>query len=51
MKILLAGTVYFALMAFICIFFKGATMLGNEYDERMEAEILLKKLKGENDKN
>lgn len=37
--------IYFILLAFICIFLKGATRLGNEYEEQKEAERILERLK------
>lgn len=49
-KILLAISIYIAILAVICVFLKQATKLGNLYDERVEAEILLKKLNEKKEK-
>ncbi|MBO5477529.1 MAG: hypothetical protein J6A15_07250 [Clostridia bacterium] len=38
--------IYAIILVVTCIFLKGATQLGNEYDEKMENEMLYKKLYG-----
>lgn len=38
---------YLALLVLMCLFFKGATRLANEYDEKMEAERIIKMLEKE----
>lgn len=42
LKILIGVAIYIAIVAVICIFLKGATQLGNAYDERREIEELMK---------
>lgn len=49
-KIFIGVLVYVGLLVLMCIFFKGATKLGNEYDEKMEVEKVLKELQ-EGNKN
>lgn len=44
LKILFGIIIYIALVVVCCIFFKGATRLGNAYDEKMEAERIIKEL-------
>lgn len=46
-KILIGIVIYILLLCIICLFLKGATKLGNEYDESMEA---IRFLKNNNDK-
>ena len=41
LKILIGIVLYFALVSIICIFLKGATQLGNAYDERRKIEELM----------
>lgn len=36
-KIIIGLLCYIALLVLFCVFLKGATKLGNEYDEQMEA--------------
>lgn len=45
-KIIIGVLSYIILVVITCIFFKGATQLGNEYDEKMENEMLYLKLFG-----
>ena len=47
LKILIGVAIYIAIVAVICIFLKGATQLGNAYDERREIEELIKANKKE----
>lgn len=42
-KIIIGIVVYILILFFICIFFKGATKIGNEFEQRKEAERILKK--------
>lgn len=42
-KILLSIIIYFALVILICIFFKGATYLGNRFDEEQLVTRYLKR--------
>lgn len=42
LKILIGIAIYIALLGIICIFLKGATQLGNAYDEKREIEELMK---------
>lgn len=48
-KIIIGVLCYIAILTLFCIFLKGATKLGNEYDEQMEALKYIKDMK-ENDK-
>lgn len=50
LKVIIGLFVYFGLLTLLCLFMKGATKLGNEYDEQMEAERILKQLKEEEGK-
>ena len=45
MIVIIIILIFLALLAFMCIFLKGATKLANEYDEKMEAEMIIKKSK------
>lgn len=40
--------IYFILLAFICMFFKGATRLDNEYADYKERQIIIERLKNSN---
>ena len=42
-KIIIGIVVYILILFFICIFLKGATKIGNEFEQRKEAERILKK--------
>lgn len=44
-KIIIGVLCYIALLVLFCIFLKGATKLGNEYDEQMEALKRIEELK------
>ncbi len=44
-KIIIGIVAYLMLLVVFCLFLKGATKLGNEYDEQMENEMLIEKLK------
>ncbi len=43
-KIIIGIIIYIIFLAFACVFFKGATMLGNEFDEKRKVEEILKKV-------
>ena len=43
-KILIGIVIYFILLIGICIFFKGATKVEKEYQERKEREKRMKKI-------
>ncbi len=51
MIVIIVILIFLALLAFICIFFKGATKLANEYDEKMEAEMIIRKIEEEKNNN
>ncbi len=44
-KISIGIAIYALIVVLFCLFFKGASQLANEYEEKMEAKRLLKKLK------
>ena len=44
--IVIGVVIYAAVLVGTCVFMKGATQLGNEYDEKMENQILYMKLFG-----
>ncbi len=48
-KIIIGLLCYIALLVLFCVFLKGATKLGNEYDEQMEALKYIKDMEN-NDK-
>ncbi len=50
MKIVIGIIIYLLVVAIICVFLKGATDLGNKYDEQMEYEMALKKIEDEKKK-
>ena len=43
-KILIGIVIYFILLIGICLFFKGATKVEKEYQERKEREKILEKI-------
>lgn len=43
-KIIIGIGVYIAFLVFTCIFFKGATELGNNFDEKREVEEIFKRV-------
>ncbi len=45
--IIIAIVIYIAVLALFCIFLKGATKNGNEYDERREIDKVFKKIYGD----
>lgn len=44
--VILGVAIYAVVLVGTCVFMKGATQLGKEYDEKMENEILYMKLFG-----
>lgn len=44
LKIVMFVAIYVLLVLFILLFFKGATLTSNRFDEKREAEEFLKKL-------
>lgn len=44
LKIIIFVIIYVSLVLFILLFFKGATLTSNRFDEKREAEEFLKKL-------
>lgn len=44
LKIIIFVIIYVLLVLFILLFFKGATLISNRFDEKREAEEFLKKL-------
>ena len=45
LKIIMFVTIYMVLVLFILLFFKGATLTSNRFDEKREAEEFLKKIR------
>lgn len=43
-KIIIGIGIYITFLILTCIFFKSATLIGNRFDEKKEAEEILKKL-------
>ncbi len=44
LKVLIGIIIYIMMVTIFCIFLKGATRLGNAYDEKKEAEEIIKRL-------
>lgn len=44
-KIIIGTLIYIFLITIILIFFKGATMVGNKFDEKREVKEILKHFK------
>ncbi len=46
-QLFLGVVIYLSLLVLVSLFFKGATRLGNEFDENMEVNRIISKLKNE----